>query len=78
MPAVSLESPDEGLTVAECDAPRSRLHLVDRDGERLARPRAADLDRPVERVPGVQLAVALEELRVLLAPAEAWVQEPRP
>ena len=54
----------EGAPLAEGDAPRPRAHLVDRDRERLAGPRAAHLDRAAQRVPAVQLAVSLEELDV--------------
>ena len=70
---VAVDRPGEAVAVRERDAPGPRCHLVDPDRERLAGARTAHLDRAVQRVPVVQLLVALDELG-LEVPAPAGVQ----
>src|SRR5690348_3774383 len=55
-PRLAVERPVERRAAAERDAPRARLHLVDADDERPARPRTAHLDRAGQRVPLVEVA----------------------
>ena len=68
-PALPVKRPVEHGVVREGHAPRTRLHLVDPDGERLAGASAPHLDRPRERVASVELGIAVgEELALGLPP----------
>ena len=58
------------------DAARTDPHLVDRDLERLPRPRPAHLDRPDEGVPRVELARSFRVRHVLgVAPSGVETRE---